>query len=227
MTVETTAPRSALGWYPIDVILNHLILTFPSHDYTKTIKVLIGPEEQIFIIHTDVVCAKSRFFKAACSGRWKEGQEQCVRLPDVKPETFQCYVDWVYGGIFVAEGSGGSPVEMSTRLYVLGDILDDIRLRNTALKALTSYACVELKHPSVDSICWAWSNTPPHSLFRKWIVDATFFQLRREQFAERISDYPAEMVQLIALESIQRFRVLESNELRARLMEYVEVEDEA
>lgn len=211
----------------MNIILNHRILTFPSHDYTKTIKVLIGPEEQIFIIHTDIVCAKSRFFKAACSDRWKEGQEECVRLPNVEPETFQCYVDWMYGGIFVAEGPGGSAVKMSTRLYVLGDILDDTRLRNTALTALTSYACIVREHPSVVSICWAWSNTPPHSLFRKWIVDATFFHLKREHFAERISDYPAEMVQLIALEGIQRFRVLESNELRARLMEYVEVEDEA
>jgi hypothetical protein len=143
MTVETTAPRGALGWYPINTILNHRILTFPSLDYTKTIKVLIGPEEQIFIIHTDIVCAKSRFLKAACSDRWKEGQEECVRLPDVKPETCQCYVDWVYGGIFVAEGPGDSAVNMSARLYVLGDTLDDVKLRITALKALTSYACVD------------------------------------------------------------------------------------
>jgi len=227
MIVQTIAPRSALGWCPINIILSHRILTFPSHDYNKTIKVLIGPEEQIFIIHTDVVCAKSRFFKAACSGRWKEGQEECVRLPDVKPEIFQCYVDWVYGGIFVAEGPVDNEVKMATSLYVLGDILDDIRLRNTALKALTSYACVERKHPSVGSIRRAWINTPSHSLFRKWIVDTTFFQLRREHFAQRISHYPAEMVQLIALKGMQQFQFLESNELRARLMEYVEVEDEA
>jgi hypothetical protein len=35
------------------------------------------------------------------------------------------------------------------------------------------------------------------------------------------------MVQLIALKGMQQFQVLTSNELRARLMEYVEVEDEA
>lgn len=185
---------------------------------------LIGSKEQLFIVHKDAVCAKSKFFKAACSSPWKEGQENIVRLPEEDPSTFQCYVDWVYGGKFVA--TVDNQVSMSAKLHVLGDILDDVKLRNVALKALHSYACIDLKYPGSTAVRWAWKRTPPHSLFRKWIVDVTFFRLDRANFENNISDYPKEFVQQIALKGMQQVSPLTRDELQAKLMDYVEKEDD-
>lgn len=68
----------------------------PRYDYNDTISVLIGSEERRFVVHKDVICSSSKFFKAACSANWKEGQEGIVRLPTAKPPVFEMYMDWLY-----------------------------------------------------------------------------------------------------------------------------------
>jgi hypothetical protein len=55
------------------------------------VTVLVGKEEKRFTLHQDAVCANSKFFKAACSKRWREGQERTVRLPEAQPDIFKLY----------------------------------------------------------------------------------------------------------------------------------------
>jgi hypothetical protein len=56
------------------------------------VSILTGEEEQQFTVHKDSICAKSKFFKAACSERWIEGKQKVVKLPDVTARDFQTYV---------------------------------------------------------------------------------------------------------------------------------------
>ncbi|OQN96526.1 hypothetical protein B0A48_17100 [Cryoendolithus antarcticus] len=51
-------------------------------DYAEAISVIVGKEDttRTFIVHQDLICAKSKIFKAACSTRWPEGQEKTVKL---------------------------------------------------------------------------------------------------------------------------------------------------
>lgn len=49
-------------------------------------------ETQEFTVHRHLVCANSKFFKAACSKLWAEGEEKIVRLPEVKVDAFQAYL---------------------------------------------------------------------------------------------------------------------------------------
>lgn len=60
------------------------ILTPASYDYDSLITVLVGAGEERFTVHKDVICVKSKFFRAACSDRWQEGQEKVVRLPEAR-----------------------------------------------------------------------------------------------------------------------------------------------
>lgn len=50
----------------------------------------------MFLVHKDIICAKSKFFAAACSERWVEGKEKQVRLPEVDPTVFESHLSWVY-----------------------------------------------------------------------------------------------------------------------------------
>ena len=93
-------------------------------------KVLVGLEETPFIIHQDVICTKSKFFKAACSGEWCERREGVIRLADSEPLIFHANSNWVYSGIisdFDADFDGDEDLHFryTAMLYVLGDVLDD------------------------------------------------------------------------------------------------------
>lgn len=88
---------------------------------------LIGPEEQVFTVHRDAICAKSKFFKAACS-EWEGDQAITVTLPKVDGKVFQNYVDWIYGNTLMAASTVDEDVEMAIKLNLLGDVLDDGKL---------------------------------------------------------------------------------------------------
>ncbi|KAK4555426.1 hypothetical protein LTR86_007723 [Recurvomyces mirabilis] len=64
--------------------------------YNDTIKVLAGSTEAPFTIHKDIVCAKSDFFAAACTGTWRESTDGVVRLPTVEADIVKLYVHWCY-----------------------------------------------------------------------------------------------------------------------------------
>lgn len=66
--------------------------------YENTISVLVGDKKQLFTVYKDVICASSKFFKAACSERWIEGKEKKISLPEVEPALFRSYVAWLYSG---------------------------------------------------------------------------------------------------------------------------------
>jgi hypothetical protein len=57
--------------------------------FDNTIAVHVSPTEYRFVVHQNKICEKSKFFRAACSKRWIEGQEKLVRLPEVDIEVFQ------------------------------------------------------------------------------------------------------------------------------------------
>lgn len=60
------------------------------------VAVFVGPKEEAFVVYKDLFSAKSKFFEAACSQRWKEGMEKTIRIPEAEPEVFRAYVAWVY-----------------------------------------------------------------------------------------------------------------------------------
>nr|POF03985.1 hypothetical protein CFP56_21741 [Quercus suber] len=66
-------------------------------DYTATVAVLVGPEEEMFIIYEHIFTARSTFFRAPCSGTWNE-EMQDLKLPDDDPATFNNYLACVLSG---------------------------------------------------------------------------------------------------------------------------------
>lgn len=60
------------------------------------VTVLAGGSEEPFIVHRDILCKKSEFFKSACSPEWLRGQERRIRVPLVEPTIFELYAHWLY-----------------------------------------------------------------------------------------------------------------------------------
>jgi hypothetical protein len=158
-----------------------IVNTTRSQNFGDTFTVLVGPvgDEQKFTVHKDLVCAGSKFFMAASSERWTESKEEAVRLPEIKKETFQAYVVWVYAGkVSVSKSikshaklAAGEELREIVYLYLLGDVLDDLQLRNAAMRAIVTGLKDWNVQPSCNLINHIWDSTPPGSLLRNMLVD--------------------------------------------------------
>lgn len=203
-----------------------------SYDEDDIVTVLVGPNMQRFAVHKDVICKGSEFFRAACSTRWLEGQEKLVRLPEVRPNVFQVYLDWAYTGILAVEDAQTPEVDRGRSsggiidVYLLGDVLGDVKLRNQAMQLLNTHVS-EWKIPSIPSICKIFENTPANSKLRDWAVDITIMRQSRQRFSQATAYYPAEFLSQIAVKLLHEVPVVTSrNALRETLSaaKYFEVE---
>lgn len=180
------------------------------------------------MVYPDIICEKSKFFRAACSERWSEGQNKIVRLPEQEPSTFQSYLDWVYSGqVTVDKKSIHSTLFDLIDLYLLGDFLDDVKLRNKCTKALTAYSAKHPMNPGPECITRLWSHTSAGCPLRKWSIDNTVMRLDREYLAQHIANYPAELVQQIAVAAAQKVETESSRAFGGKLPEYLEPEEES
>lgn len=117
------------------------MLTSTSYDHNDTITVIVGEEEKHFTVHKDTICVKSKFFRAACSDHWLEGQQKVVRLTGARSvQAFQTYMDWTYTNELVVENlttrTRHGDHDYIIELYLLGDILEDVKIRNRSLQLL-------------------------------------------------------------------------------------------
>jgi hypothetical protein len=184
-----------------------------------------------------VICAKSKFFQAACSDRWQEGQEKVVRLPEARStQASEVYVDWVYSSA-VDPGlqQENSPVKLARyyghliELYLLGDVLDDMEFRNKALDSLNAAVCNEMKFFSAKHCHLIWEHTAPNSPLQKWTVDAFLTLFHHSIMAQEGHLFPAEFVLQVAIKAMDMMKVRTADKqgLCKRMKTYMESEDKA
>lgn len=193
----------------------------PSEPFEETIAVLVGPEEgqQRFTVHKHLICASSKFFNAACSKLWLEGKEKLVRLPEVKVETFRAYVVWVYAGkIAVNKSNLKDEFRQTVGLYLLGDILDDLVLRDEAMKTMVT------KPMASDGalVGQIWDSTTLGSRLRQMIVDAIIMGGTRNKQPGDLSNYPKELLQTLTVSLLGRVPTVSKEKFVAGLGAYLE-----
>lgn len=182
-------------------------------------------------MYKDIICARSKFFKAACSKRWVEGQLKVVKLPEVSTSVFRRYLSWVYSGHLEWACPGDDTEEeadpddeihemgMMIDLYILGHSLDDIQLRNKVVEILVtdvsfSPTCKQLNH--------LWENTHDSSPIRSMCANRLVLRHDRSDLADSMKSFPADLVQRIAMLSCQRLATVKRDEFEAGLSSYLE-----
>lgn len=163
---------------------------------------LPGVDTMEFTVHKDLICETSRFFAAACSKEWVEGQTRRVKLPFMSPEYFHFYVDWVYrreinvteleeapspiGDCTIHPCSRNPPpalwiksatsVHILCELYILADYLGDRECNNKCMEILKTrvVGCsyLPIQPPTIDFV--TQYAFPTSGLFR-WTVDAVAY----------------------------------------------------
>lgn len=112
------------------------------------VTVLVGEAKEEFFVHEHLIRASSTFFDNALSKDWKEKHERTVRLPNIKVETFQIYVKWLYSGCFHAVKKDDATTDAQTGIildrennrwnfaYELGDFLQDNGFKDAMIDIL-------------------------------------------------------------------------------------------
>ena len=177
-----------------------------------------------------MICAKSKFFKAVCSEHWVEGKEKKVRLPEVDPSVFQGYLSWVYStslsivGITTDEfdklsGTQIQAIAQYFELYLLGDVLNDISLRNTVLQTIV----LDTRGaPNPKTVVRMWEKTPFNSPLRRMLVDHAVLREERAYLVDNLTRYPEGFVQQVAIASLQQVPIKNRDVYKEKLPSYLE-----
>lgn len=157
-----------------------------------------------------------------------------VRLPEEDPGIFRVYAAWVYSGklaVDVAEGATDIEDEEQDSLlksWLLGDVLDDLRFRNQAMKTFVEKDKSWTQLPSSHLLGYVYKSTPPSSLLRKMLVDLIRLDVIPESFAFYGVDFPPELVLEIAASLLKQQAELGNSNAKSfadNLQEYLEPEE--
>lgn len=197
-----------------------------SQDFIETITVLVGSDDdqRQFTVHKNLICAGSKFFNAACSKLWAEGKARILRLPQANAEAFQAYIVWIYAGkITVNKSTSGQEFRQTVELYLLGDVLDDLHLRNEAMRTLVEKGREWKFHPPPDLMNRIWDLTAPESQLRKMIVDKTIMRLDRA-CTSQVVDYPRGLLQSLTMSLLDRVGLVSQAQFESGLHKYLHSE---
>lgn len=175
-------------------------------NYEDTMVVLVGTEEQRFLIHTAVACANSSFFKVSCSENWIEGQERLVRLPEHTAQTFEVFIHWAYSReldlstmddeklLAEAEQLFFTPPSYynCAQVWSLAHYLGSPELQNRVIDRMIEKLLVSDSGVSNFSLQYIWSISPPDSPIRNLMIDATVRMKRR--LPANLEELPTEIV---------------------------------
>ncbi|KAF2094514.1 hypothetical protein NA57DRAFT_60552 [Rhizodiscina lignyota] len=148
------------------------------------IGVLVGENEQKFFVHEALLKKSSVYLRNALKECWKLASgfdTDVIWIRTVEPRTFEIYIKWLYfGKIFSIEdddaedhGGGTHGIHEFPRLcdlYIFGDYIQDVSLKNAAIDALIAATVERNRYPTALA-ARTCCNTPPTSKLYQLLVD--------------------------------------------------------
>ncbi|KAK5733563.1 hypothetical protein LTR17_009551 [Elasticomyces elasticus] len=154
-------------------------------NYLDVMTILADSDETPFVVHTDVLCKKSSFFKAACSKNWESGKQGTIKLPTIEPGTMKSYIHWLYTSQVDLDwvSPAGTPEPVLTpkpsatfalfKLYVAADMFLNVTLKNAVTDLLVDRVKASTFRGTSSTYTYVWENTSPEASLRKLILDYT------------------------------------------------------
>ncbi|GME35465.1 BTB/POZ domain containing protein [Neofusicoccum parvum] len=191
----------------------------PSSLKSKIISVAVGGQTEPFLIHQDILCASSPFFRNACNGGWKESEEGFVTLPSHSPETFEVYVQWLYFGNMFVEDQKDDYENLDWDIfidaYILGDKLLDVDFRNAlidlAIRVEVHFDQIPHNHAKA-----AYSGLPESDPYCRLYVDMHTWEIASSWYSDvnnkDATDAPMEFFRDVAKTAAENRKSIGSSE---------------
>ena len=93
---------------------------FPRLMGDDIVTVYIGPREKRYSVHKALLTSQSEYFEKALNGKFKEADEQTIRLPEDSPDAFDLLIGWLYQNQIPVLGYGPGPFDEFPRGLVVG-----------------------------------------------------------------------------------------------------------
>ena len=141
----------------------------------------VGDEQRKFMVHHDLLCVHSQYFRAALQGGFKEAETKAFQFDDVDPEVASWLIHWVYYQRITPNPPSDLPLASRLfRLWVLADRFIMPALQKHVLKELhrkikmdwDDRSTLTLEWSSADHVEWVWENTPNNSPLRALLLEA-------------------------------------------------------
>ncbi|CAO2658419.1 Nn.00g061420.m01.CDS01 [Neocucurbitaria sp. VM-36] len=167
----------------------------------KFATVLIGRDEEKFIIHEELLTYHSDFFRAALTGTFKEAEEKSVRLKYEDTNTFEVFVHWLYhqrlpneddvNGIYqIWAGQSDNGEEIRNNLIYLYLFCEKYNVRELRIMTMTSL--YDLLHdpakdcplPSAGNVRFVFENLRESSPLCDFLVDGQCYWGKKDAWSD-------------------------------------------
>jgi hypothetical protein len=146
--------------------------------------VRVGPahNQKEFLVHEELICAHSAFFKRKMSLR--ETNDGLVQIPTHKPDTFEYYMHWIYSHRLPVLGKDSSDgFYLIIRCNVLGDYLQDLDFRDATIDALQAHSLLVGLKP-INETKFVYANTSKDAPMRRLLIDMLVYEDYSTWFAQ-------------------------------------------
>lgn len=154
-----------------------------NYNPSNTVLLLVGEKQEEMLVHAGFLSARSKFFKAALSNNWQEGQTKLIKLPEDDPETVGQYLDHLYRKILPMEmewsANHAEAIYFAlARLYAYGERVLDRDIRDSIAERFVIFTSVinlnlprHLYYPGPGAIEIIYEGTTEASPMRRLLVD--------------------------------------------------------
>lgn len=155
-------------------------LTRARLDFTEQITILVGRDEEAFVLPKTLATDNSLYIQNALVKPAKANKTgKIVRLPEASADSFKAFVQWLYTGEMVVmdpeevnkDTKGTKQYERLTSMYMLGQALQSTLLRNAAINSFIAVKNKVHVLPDRLTIETAFACTPENSPLQRLLVD--------------------------------------------------------
>ena len=197
-----------LPWFKVF----QLTIYFCSDEWEEIVTIEIGGPSirgsRKYYVHPSRLIEESRFFKACLNTRnnMQEARTRVVKMPEVKPEVFAYFIQWIYNGSLSHEGvdfdaepdKDATTIESEPRkeigffhlvkLWKLAGFLQAERLRNEIVDEVARLAC---KHNAVfgpEDTQTLWNDDENETRGLKLLIVDLFVGMNTKKLVKEVED---------------------------------------
>ncbi|KAG0651167.1 hypothetical protein D0Z07_2626 [Hyphodiscus hymeniophilus] len=134
---------------------------------TEVVTLYVGPKRKQIVVHKKLLCNRIEYFSKAFDGRFKEGREGIIYLPEDDADSMSQLVDWLYRCTI-------PPIIQSTmparKLYYLAEKLCVSEAMNAVMDEIQKYHKVYSVHFNPNQMLDVYRSTHERSKLRLYVA---------------------------------------------------------
>jgi hypothetical protein len=139
-----------------------------SEHFQGTVSLIIGKEKKAYMLHKDLLCFYSDYFRAAFNGSFKEAAELKLELPDVETFVFDEFQVWLY--THELQGPPKDQFNFLANMWIFGDQYQLPLLQNQAMDKVFA-RLTETSEFNMSVVPAVYAKTVAGSPLRKAVIE--------------------------------------------------------